>query len=73
MKLNLSKHVWINIFLLQKQTNLVNSDIQNFYSEILEFSAILQEKLPIFRPAMSYDVITTQRLGRLYIVYWGVK
>ena len=35
--LKLTKHVGITIFLLYKQKNRWNSDIQNFYSEILNF------------------------------------
>ena len=35
--LKLTEHVGITIFLLYKQKNRWNSDIQNFYSEILKF------------------------------------
>ena len=35
--LKLAEHVGINIFLLYKQKTLWYSDIQNFYSEILNF------------------------------------
>ena len=37
--LKLTEHVGITIFLLYKQKTRWNSDIQNFYSEILNFSA----------------------------------
>ena len=37
MTLKLTEHVGITIFLLYKQKNRWNSDIQNFYSEILNF------------------------------------
>ena len=35
--LKLTEHVGITIFLLYKQKTWWNSDIQNFYSEILNF------------------------------------
>ena len=35
--LKLTEHVGITIFLLYKQKTRWNSDIQNFYSEILNF------------------------------------
>ena len=35
--LKLTEHVGITIFLLYKQKNRWNSDIQNFYSQILNF------------------------------------
>ena len=35
--LQITKHVEITIFLLYKQKTRWNSDIQNFYSEILNF------------------------------------
>ena len=35
--LKLTEHVPITIFLLYKQNSRWNSDIQNFYSEILNF------------------------------------
>ena len=35
--LKLTEHVGITIFLLYKQNTRWNSDIQNFYSEILNF------------------------------------
>ena len=35
--LRLTEHVGISIFLFYKQKTLWNSDIQNFYSEILNF------------------------------------
>ena len=35
--LKLTEHVWITIFLLYKQKTQWNSDIQNFYIEILNF------------------------------------
>ena len=37
MMLKLTEHVGITIFLLYKQKSQRNSDIQNFYSEILNF------------------------------------
>ena len=37
MMLKLTEHVGITIFLLYKQKIRWNSDIQNFYSEILNF------------------------------------
>ena len=37
MKLKLTKHVEITTFLLYKQKTRRNSDIQNFYGEILNF------------------------------------
>ena len=43
MKLNLTKHVGITTFLLYKQKTRWNSDIQNFYSEILNFRLFSQK------------------------------
>ena len=60
--LKLTEHVGITIFLLYKQKTRWNSDIQNFYSEILnffEFSPIFPEKSQFSGPACFYDVITT--------------
>ena len=37
MKLKLTKHIGITTFLFNKQKTRWNSDIQNFYSEILNF------------------------------------
>ena len=48
--LKLTEHVRITIFLLYKQKTRWNSDIQNFYSEILNF---FFEFLPIFRKKKS--------------------
>ena len=42
MMLKLTEHVGITISLLYKQKTRWNSDIQNFYSEILNFSPILR-------------------------------
>ena len=53
--LKLTEHVGITIFLLYKQKIRWNSDIQNFYSEILnffEFSPIFRKKIEIFRSGM---------------------
>ena len=58
MMLKLTEHVGIIIFLLYKQKIQWNSDIQNFYSEILKFRLFSQE-IAISGPACFYDVITT--------------
>ena len=60
--LKLTEHVGITIFLLYKQKTRWNSDIQNFYSEILiffEFSPIFRKNSQFSGPACFYDVITT--------------
>ena len=51
MKLKLTKHVEITIFLLHKQIIRLSSYIQNFYSEILNFRLFFA-KIAIFRSAM---------------------
>ena len=54
--LKLTEHVVITISLLYKQKTRWNSDIQNFYSEIFEFSPILRKKSQfslIFRSGVS--------------------
>ena len=53
--LKLTEHVEITIFLLYKQETLWNSDIQNFYSEILNFlnfCLFFCKKIAIFRSDM---------------------
>ena len=50
--LKLTEHVVITIFLLYKQKTRWNSDIQNFYSEIFDFSPIFRKKIAIFRFGM---------------------
>ena len=53
--LKLTEHVGTTIFLLYKQKTRWNSDIQNFYSEILnffEFFAYFPQKITIFRSGM---------------------
>ena len=56
--LKLTEHVdvGITIFLLYKQKTRWNSDIQNFYSEILNFFLIfayfVSQKIAIFRSSM---------------------
>ena len=60
--LKLTEHVVITIFLLYKQKTRWNSDIQNFYSEIVNFVnfRLLFRKNPQFSgQACFYDVITT--------------
>ena len=61
--LKLTEHVGITIFLLYKQKTQRNSDIQNFYSQILNFLnfrlAIFRRKSQFSGPAYFYDVITT--------------
>ena len=62
MMLKLTEHVGITISLLYKQKTRWNSDIQNFYSEILNFRLFYAKnrKLAQFSgPACLYDVITT--------------
>ena len=44
MMLKLTKHVGITISLLYKQKTRWNSDIQDFYSEILNFHLFLRKK-----------------------------
>ena len=56
MMLKLTEHVGITISLLYKQKTRWNSDIQNFYTEIFEFSPILRKKSQfssIFRSGVS--------------------
>ena len=60
--LKLTEHIGITIFLLYKQKTRWNSDIQNFYSEVLiffEFSPIFRKNPQFSGPACLYDVITT--------------
>ena len=45
--LKLTEHVGITIFLLHKQKTRWNSDIQNFYSEILNFRLFYTKNLVI--------------------------
>ena len=56
-----TEHVRITIFLLYKQKPRWNSDIQNFYSKILNFLnfRLFSKKIAIFRSGMFYDVIAT--------------
>ena len=57
--LKLAEHVDITIFLLYKQKTRWNSDIQNFYSEIVNFRLFFATKSQFSGPACFYDVITT--------------
>ena len=60
--LKLTEHVGITIFLLYKQKTRWNSDIQNFYSEILKFwnfCLFFAKKSKFSGPAYFYDVIST--------------
>ena len=57
--LKLTEHVGITIFVLNKQKTWWNSDIQNFYSEILNFRLFFRKKSQFSGPACFYDVITT--------------
>ena len=60
--LKLTECVEITIFLLYKQKTWWNSDIQNFYSEILNFlnfRLFFAKKSQLSGPACYYDVITT--------------
>ena len=57
--LKLAEHVDITIFLLYKQKTRWNSDIQNFYSEIVNFRLFLATTSQFSGPACFYDVITT--------------
>ena len=59
MILKLAEHVGITTFLLYKQKTPWNSDIQNFYSEILNFRLFFEKKSQFSGPACFYDVITT--------------
>ena len=58
MMLKLTEHVEITIFLLYKQKNSWNSDIQNFYGEMLIFFfwifAYYSQKIAIFRSGMFF-------------------
>ena len=57
-----TEHVGITMLLLYEQKTRWNSDIQNFYSEILnffEFSPIFRKKIEFSGPACFNDVITT--------------
>ena len=56
--LKLTEHVEITIFLLYKQETRWNSDIQNFYSKILNFLNFCK-KSQFSGPTCFYDVITT--------------
>ena len=60
MMLKLTEHVGITIFLLYKQKTRLNSDILNFYGEILNFLnfRLVFAKNNNFQ-VMFYDVITT--------------
>ena len=61
MMLKLTKHVGITISLLYKQKTRWNSDIQNFYSEILNFRLCYAKNRNLDQfsgPACLYDVIT---------------
>ena len=62
--LKLTEHVGITIFLLYKQKTWWNSDIQNLYSEILNFlnfrlAPIFRQKSKFSGPTCFYDVLTT--------------
>ena len=60
--LKLTEHFGITIFHLYKQETQRNADIQNFYSEILNFlnfRLFFLKKSQISGPACFYDVITT--------------
>ena len=62
MLLKLTEHVRITISLLYKQKPRLNSDIQNFYSEILNFRQFYAKNRNLAQfscPACLYDVITT--------------
>ena len=69
MMLKLTEHVGITIFLLYKQKIRWNSDIQNFYSEILIFLNVrlyFSQKIAIFRSGM--------RLWRHnYVTPWPIE
>ena len=68
MMLKLTEHVGITISLLYKQKTRWNSDIQNFYSEILNFDPILRKKSQfssIFRPGMSL-------WRHNYVTHWSI-
>ena len=57
--LKLAEHVDITIFLLYKQKTRWNFDIQNFYSEIVNFRLFFATKSQFSGPACFYDVIAT--------------
>ena len=59
--LKLTEHVEITIVLLYKQKTRWNSDIQNCYSEILNFLkfAYFSQKSQFSGPACFYDIETT--------------
>ena len=57
--LKLAEHIDITIFFLYKQKTRWNSDIQNFYSEIVNFRLFFAIKSQFSGPACFYDVITT--------------
>ena len=60
--LKLTEHVGITISLLYKQKPRWNSDIQNFYSEILNFRLFYAKNRNLAHfsgPTCPYDVITT--------------
>ena len=50
--LKLTEHVEITIFLLYKQKTRWNSEIQNFYSKILNFRLFYAKYIAIFRSGM---------------------
>ena len=58
MMLKLTEHVGITIFILYKQNTRWNSDIQNFYSEILNFLNFrlffAKKKITIFMSGMFF-------------------
>ena len=55
----------LSFFFCITKKKAVNFDIQNFYSNILNFRLFLEKSL-IFRSAIFYDVINTKHLRRLY-------
>ena len=60
--LKLTEHVVITISLLYKQKPQWNTDIQNFYSEILNFRLLYAKNRNLAQfsgPTCLYDVITT--------------
>ena len=60
--LKLTEHVGIAISLLYKQKTRWNSDIQNSYSEILNFGLVYVKNRNLAKfsgPACLYDIITT--------------
>ena len=62
MMLQLTEHVEITISLLYKQKTRLNSDIQNFYSESLNFRLFYAKNRNLAQfsgLSCLYDVITT--------------